>query len=161
MDNNSEFFMPEASSYRKLFLIARILGIAVFVIAFLLPACRLGPDAPGSNIFPGWKCASVALTETTALFGKAVTWPIPEPVVLVVLSGWINPIILLVLILSVVPRVSIVRRFMGVIVLISMVGTWVFFAQEKLTPLIGHFLWIAGAILILLPEVLTARQRSA
>jgi len=153
--------MPEASSYRKLFLIARILGIAVFVIAFLLPACRLGPDAPGSNIFPGWKCASVALTETTALFGKAVTWPIPEPVVLVVLSGWINPIILLVLILSVVPRVSIVRRFMGVIVLISMVGTWVFFAQEKLTPLIGHFLWIAGAILILLPEVLTARQRSA
>jgi len=90
-----------------------------------------------------------------------VTWPIPEPVVLVVLSGWINPIILLVLILSVVPRVSIVRRFMGVIVLISMVGTWVFFAQEKLTPLIGHFLWIAGAILILLPEVLTARQRSA
>ena len=153
--------MPETGSYRKLFLIARILGIVVFVVAFLLPACRLGPDAPGSNIFPGWKCASVALTETTALFGKAVTWPIPEPVVLVVLSGWINPIILLVLILSVVPRVSIVRRFMGVIVLISMVGTWVFFAQEKLTPLIGHFLWIAGAILILLPEVLTARQRSA
>jgi hypothetical protein len=152
--------MPETSSYRKLFLVARILGIVVFVIAFLLPACRLGPDAPGSNVFAGWKCASVALTETTSLFGKAVTWPLPEPVILVVLSGWINPIILLVLILSVVPKVSIVRRILGIIVLVAMVGTWIFFAQEKLTPLIGHFLWIAGALLILSPEVLPCGQRS-
>jgi hypothetical protein len=34
-----------------------------------------------------------------------------------------------------------------------MAATWVFFFHSHLVPLIGHFLWIAGALTILLPEV--------
>jgi hypothetical protein len=71
------------------------------------------------------------------------------------MSGWINPLIVLVLLASFSRRLLMARRVMGVVVLVCMAATWTFFAQQKLVPLLGHFLWIAGALLILLPEALS------
>jgi hypothetical protein len=41
-----------------------------------------------------------------------------------------------------------------------MAATWIFFAVEHLVPLIGHFLWIGGVLLILAPEVLLFKRKS-
>jgi hypothetical protein len=33
-----------------------------------------------------------------------------------------------------------------------MVATWIFFAKAPMYPLIGHFLWVGGTLVMLSPE---------
>lgn len=139
----------------------RIVGLGIFVLAFFQVAVRSGVPGPDAVVFPGWKCASVALTETVALFGKSVAWPPPLPILLVVFSGWINPLVALVLLFSFFSKLRILRRIVGILILLCMVATWWFFALQKVTPLIGHWLWIAGALLILGPDVFCPNRVSA
>jgi hypothetical protein len=156
-----ESWMPMASDgegVRWGVLASRILGLGIFVLAFFLAAVRLGAAADSSAaVFPGWKCASLALNETVALFGKSVKGPPPIQALLMAMSGWINPLIMIDLVLSFWRGALVVRRIVGVLVILCMAATWIFFVAEKLTPLIGHFLWIAGALLILLPDALPGR----
>jgi hypothetical protein len=141
--------------------IVRLLGFCVFAAAFFLPAVRAGGSNPEAVEFPGWKCASVALTETVALVGKSGVERPSFEVLLVILSGWINPLVLLVLCFSFWQGLPVVRRVLAVLVLLCMAATWTFFSMQKVTPLIGHYLWIAGALLILLPEALSPGARKA
>ncbi|MGA7342307.1 MAG: hypothetical protein WBE72_24635 [Terracidiphilus sp.] len=101
----------------------------------------------------------MALTETFALFGKSVTGPPPLGALLVAMSGWINPLILLLLALSFSRRLLVLRRVVGAIILLCMAATWTFFALEKLTPLVGHLLWVAGALLIVAPGAVSQRRK--
>jgi hypothetical protein len=140
-------------------LISRLVGLSLFVWAFFLPAVRNGAAGdPAAAVFPGWKCASVALNLTMTLFGKAVKGAPPITACLAAMSGWINPLIVIVLVLSFWRKALWVRRIVGVLVILCMAATWIFFAKESLTPLIGHFLWIAGALLIVIPDALPARK---
>ena len=140
-------------------LVCRLAGLAIFVLAFFLPGVSSG--APGdltATVYPGYKCASLALSETMTLFGKAVQGTPPLAAWMLTFSGWLNPLIGIVLILSFWRRALMARRIVGVLVILCMVSSWTFFAEEKLTPLIGHYLWIVGALLILLPDVLPGRE---
>jgi hypothetical protein len=139
-------------------LVLRVLGLCIFVAAFFLPACRLGAPGPGEVVFPGWKCASLALSETMSLFGKSVSGAPPFQALLVVMSGWINPLTVLVLLTSFSRRLLIARRVMGIVIFICMAATWTFFVQQKLSPLAGHVLWIAGALAVLVPDFLPCRS---
>ena len=124
-------------------LICRILGLAIFAAAFLLPACReAGPVNSFTNTFKGWECARVTFT---AAFQKDSyeSWNF-----LAVMSGLINELILIYLAFSFLPQFKKVRRSLAVAVLVCMAATWAFFAIATLVPLIGHYLWIAGALLI-------------
>jgi hypothetical protein len=141
--------------------VLRLIGLGVFVLAFFLPAVRAGGPAADATVFSGWKCASVALTETVALFGKSVHWPPPLAVLLVVFSGWINPLVVLVLLTGWFAKLRILRRVLGAFILLCMAATWYFFALQKVAPLAGHWLWIADALLILLPEAMSTRRGPA
>ncbi len=140
-------------------LASRLVGLAIFVLAFFLAAVRTGAASdPNSVIYSGYKCASLALSETTALFGKAVQGRPPLEAYLLAFSGWLNPLIVIDLLLSFWRRALVARRIVAVLLVVCMAATWTFFAKETLTPLIGHFLWIAGAVLILLPDAVPARR---
>lgn len=141
--------------------VVRLFGLCVFVVAFFLPAVRAGSPGSEAVVFPGWKCASVALTETVALVGKSGVEKPSFEVLLVIFSGWINPLVLLLFVLSFWPTLLAVRRVLAVIVLLCMAATWTFFAVQKVTPLMGHFVWIAGALLVLLSAVIGERQKAA
>lgn len=138
----------------------RLLGLCIFVVAFFVPAVRAGSPGSEAVVFPGWKCASVALTETVALVGKTGVEKPSFEVLLVIFSGWINPLVLLLFVLSIWRGLLALRRVLAVIVLLCMAATWIFFAVQKVTPLIGHFLWIAGALLVLLSAVIGERQKA-
>jgi hypothetical protein len=146
--------------------IVRLLGFGIFVAAFFLPAVRAG--APGSEaiVFPGWKCASVALTETVSLVGRSGVEKPSFEVLLVIFSGWINPFVLLLLCCSFSRSLVILRRILDLLVLLCMAATWTFFALQKVAPLAGHYLWIAGALLVLVADMIggwrmTSDDRSA
>jgi hypothetical protein len=136
------------SSIPRGILICRIIGLVVFAAAFLLPACReAGPMNAFTNAFKGWECAKIALSAT---FHKDSyeSWNF-----LAVMSGWINVLILIYLSFSFFPRFKRVRRSLAVAVLVCMAATWAFFWIAHLVPLAGHFMWIAGALMILAGEV--------
>jgi hypothetical protein len=136
-------------------LICRMLGLCIFIAAFFLPACRdAGPVNAFTNTFKGWECARITFT---AAFQKDSyeSWNF-----LAVMSGWINPLILVYLPFSFITRFTKVRRSLAVAVLVCMAATWTFFIVAHIVPLIGHFMWIAGALMILASEV-AGRPRQA
>jgi hypothetical protein len=133
----------------------RILGLAIFILAFFEPSVRAGE----SEVLSGWKCATIATTESMTLFGKPGTGQHQFIEYLAAFSGWINPLVAFVILASPIRALLIVRRIFAIIVVLCMAGTWVLFSQQHLVPLTGHFLWIAGALLVIIPESFPGRPR--
>ncbi len=125
--------------------VVRILGFCIFVLAFFLPACRQAatPGVTTPDTYKGWFCAMITLTNTFSL----EVWRSKD--CLAILSGWINPLILIYMILLAIPRLVWPRRIVAGAVVAFMVGTWIYFALVPMVPLIGHVLWIVGALMIL------------
>ena len=134
--------------------VLRLVGLAIFVLAFLQPAIRAGE----STVLSGWKCASIATTESMTLFMKPGPGHHEYFEYLVAFSGWINPLILLTLLAAPIRALRILRKIFAVLVVLCMIATWVLFAKQHITPLIGHFMWIAGAIVFLIPEAFPRRR---
>ncbi len=129
-------------------ILARIVGFFVYVSAFFLPAVRevtTGDDAP--EVLRGSRCAWVTLVNS---FSHEL-WHSQN--FLAILSGWINPLIVLYLIVLLIPGLKWLRRILAALIVLFIVATWVFFYIYPLVPLVGHFLWIAGILLILAGEL--------
>jgi hypothetical protein len=135
----------------------RILGLAIFILAFFEPAVRAGE----STVLPGWKCATIATTESMTIFGNPGKGQHQFIEYLVAFSGWINPLVVLVILASPVRVLLVVRRIFAVIAVLCMAGTWAVFAQQHIVPLTGHFLWIAGALLVIIPDAFPSRPRGS
>jgi hypothetical protein len=147
-------FVSSIPNRPRVVLICQIVGLCIFVAAFFLPAVRdAGPVTSSSNIFKGWECAKIAVSGTFQLDTYESAG------FLIVMSGWINPLIVLYLGFSFAPRFARTRRVVAIAILVCMVATWIVFAVWQLIPMIGHFLWIAGALLILAAEVVGRKKR--
>jgi uncharacterized membrane protein HdeD (DUF308 family) len=137
--------------------ISRILGVLVYIAAFFLPACReaVGPSGDAPEVFRGSRCAWMTLVNT---FNHEI-WH--SKYFLAVFSGWINPLILLYLILLIIPAFVWPRRLAASLILCFIAGTWIFFSLIHLVPLVGHFLWIAGILMILAGEAFPQRKAAS
>jgi hypothetical protein len=138
----------------RLVLIARLVGLCIYVCAFFLPAVREvavpGGDAP--EMLKGSRCAWITLVNTM----NPEMWH--TKYFMAVFSGWINPLLVLYLIFLLFPIFLWPRRIVAAIIVAFMIGTWVFFYQYPLVPLVGHFLWIGGILLIMGGEVCSRRE---
>ncbi len=143
--------------------IVRLAGIVVFVVAFFLPAVRdpHTTSGPGSAPVSGWMCALVAGAASAGIFH------INQPglggkdelgVICLILSGWVNPLVLLYLLFCIWRKFVRIRRVLAVAILICFAATWVFLFKAPMIPLIGHFLWVAGALMILAGEIVGRRD---
>ncbi len=133
--------------------LVRIIALIVFAVSFALPAIR--PPASGSAVqpIPGWTCALFASVTGPKALVQSLGQNIPTDDVLVVVAGLANYIFLAVLVLAIWPRLVRTRLIAGVLTLPCFIASWMFFSSQKITPLAGHYLWIAGAILILVPDL--------
>ena len=143
-------------------LIVKLIGLAVFAVAFVLPAATSVESGPGSGPYIGWSCAVVAISSSagiTHLF-TASAWQDKEGpgALCLILSGWINPLVLLYLLFSIWKKLVWIRRVLGVAILACIGATWAFFAIAPMHPLVGHWVWIGGIVLILSPEANTIIQ---
>jgi hypothetical protein len=124
--------------------IARILGYLIYLAAFFLSACQ----EPGAHeTFRGSFCAWITIINSL----NRQVWASKD--FLAVLSGWINPLMLLYVASLFSRKLGIFRRIVAVIVVLFILGTWIYFYLAPLVPLVGHFLWVAGIALILAGEV--------
>jgi uncharacterized membrane protein len=140
-------------SGRRTILILQSLGLCIFVAAFYMPAVRGAETGPGT--MAGWMCAAVALAATGGIFhaAAAATEGKDLPgIICLILSGWVNPLVLLYLLFSIWRKFVRIRCVLAVAILICFADTWFFFFKAPMIPLIGHFLWVAGALMILSGE---------
>jgi len=138
-------------------LIARLVGFCIYVWAFFLPAVREvatpGGDAP--EMLKGTRCAWITLINTL----NPEMWH--SKYFMAVFSGWINPLLVLYLIFLLFPVFRWPRRIVAGVIMVFILGTWVFFALYPLVPLVGHLLWIAGILLILAGEFFDRKTADA
>ena len=137
--------------------ISRILGVFVYIAAFFLPACReaVGPSGDAPTVLQGSRCAWITLINT---FSHEI-WH--SKYFLAVFSGWINPLILLYLVLLIIPALVWPRRLVASLILCFIAATWILFYLIHLVPLVGHFLWIAGILMILAGEAFPQRKAAS
>jgi len=130
----------------------RVPGYVIFLAAFFLPACR----EPGAgDSFRGAFCAWVTIINTF----NSEAWKTKD--FLAVLSGWINPLMLLYVACLFSRRLRIVRLPIAGLVVLFIVGTWVYFYLAPMTVLIGHILWIAGILMILAGDLVPGTKPPA
>jgi hypothetical protein len=135
----------------------RLAGLLVFAAAFALPAIRVADPGQPPSTQSGWVCAVFATAANGSLAHLQDTTPYTgdrASSLLLALSGWANPLFLLYLALCLWPHALRLRQALAILVLVSFVASWIFFARLGFTPLAGHFLWVAGPLLAFAPEVL-------
>jgi hypothetical protein len=130
----------------------RIAGLVIFLVAFALPAVRVGKHSDRfSPTFAGYECARIA---STGIYELA-RWPaVPHnddnlnfsfnDTLLLALSGLINPLVIAQF-LSFAQKRRWVGNTLGALTVACMLATWLLFAHLHITPLVGHVLWIVGA----------------
>jgi len=140
---------------RRAVLIARLVGFCAYVWAFFLPACRqvATPGAGAPDVYRGYSSAWITLVNSLS----REMWHSKD--CLAILSGWINPLILLYLLFLLFPSFRWPRRIVAGAIVAFIAGTWVFFALFPLVPLVGHVLWVVGILLILAGEAV-GRQKA-
>jgi hypothetical protein len=135
--------------------IVTLVGMALFAAAFFLPAARSPGTGAGSGPMVGWMCALVAASSTGGIFrASAGTFQgkdVPG-IICLILSGWVNPLVVFYLVASIWARMVAIRRVLAAAILACIAATWIFFFKAPMIPLIGHYLWVAGALLILSGE---------
>ncbi|MCU1270902.1 MAG: hypothetical protein JWN74_2196 [Acidobacteriaceae bacterium] len=115
-------------------------GLAIFLFSFFLPAV-------GSLI--GFQCAFWALT----------SWNHQDKISsLALFGGWLNPMVLVLFFLSIFRRAPRIRSVLTVTILFSIPMTWIAIYRMAVVGMymdldVGHFLWIAGILVIALPNV--------
>jgi hypothetical protein len=130
--------------------ILRWLGIAVYVAAFLMPACKsVGQKSEliSFGTYSGWQCAKMSLM--LVLVGEGFHFPF----FLAILGGLVNPMVVVIVAASFrhgFGKVGLMARW-GI--LAGLVSSWVFFAIMQFVPLIGHIFWVAGILMILAAQL--------
>ncbi|MGE5324499.1 MAG: hypothetical protein ACM3SW_16655 [Actinomycetota bacterium] len=124
--------------------IALLAGISMFAVSFMLPAVSQA-STPG---IPGYQCAFLSLVVTWEQAGALIRQA-PLQYFSVLISGWINPVFLVSLLLILIkPRwhTAIVLRY---VVTVMFVFCGIAFYRIHLYPRQGYFLWMFGILLAL------------
>jgi hypothetical protein len=128
----------------------QLVGMFLWTIAFFLPACDT-LQSHGDDPFLGWQCADLTLRMMGPVTNEAIVHGWTRP--LMILSGWTNPLTLSYLVVSLMNRWHTSMRYLALGIIVCLIASWLFlFIIAHMMVLIGHFLWVAGILLILLPE---------
>ncbi len=118
-------------------------GVTFYVTSFFLPAM-----GGGSDPLMGWECAWAALVLPLELKNFIeYRW-------ILFACGPISPLLVSYLLLRTADRNPTLRRSIAVVALAIIPLNWVYMAlaPSELVPSIGHFVWIAGLLLILVSD---------
>lgn len=136
-------------------------GLLLYILSFFLFAT--GDPKGVFGRLPGYECAYLApesvMTNTPFSHGDAYVPPLPYLAILV--AGLINPVFLVYVTLAFLgrkPRAMKVLRY----VLVAMIPfCWLAFPFFELYPREGHFVWIAGMLLVLFSKWKQSHARLA
>ncbi len=131
----------------------RIAALIVFGVSFALPAIRPADAGASAQPIAGWTCALFASILAPKALASSIGQGVQRDAILVPASGLVNYLFLFVLVLSFWRRLLRTRLIVGALMIPCFIGTWMFFSTSKITPLAGHYLWVAGAVLLVVPDL--------
>lgn len=138
--------------------LARIMGFCFFAVAFFLPSVK---ESDRNINHDGWDCATITLAQSMPWANKGINLSGFVRGIPFLIDGWVNPLVIIYLVLVMFPMANVkfrsstrVRRLVAYAILICILDCWVVMLACQLVPLIGHFLWIGGILLMISPEFL-------
>jgi hypothetical protein len=125
-------------------------GLLVYIVSFFLfwGGCRV----PGCGPSRGYLAAIFALVLPLKENPFSVGWIFHDMIfeyVALVISGWINPVFLIIVALMLRGRYQRTEAILRIIVLLMIPFCWVVFYHYDFYPREGHFLWLFGMVLTL------------
>ena len=123
------------------------IGLLLYVVSFFLVA--VGYSGVPSGVVRGYACAEISLISPLT---EASSFNKPFEYVSLLISGWINLVFVTGLCFTFSKLYRQVPAIFGIVIVLMIPFPWVVFHHEALYPREGHFVWIAGMLLVLFSE---------
>lgn len=124
-------------------------GVVLFAYSFMQPAVREASASPGAVGMRGYTCATVTLVTPWGKDGAKMLHDSPGDYFSVLISGWINPAFVLVLIFTLIRPTSTVASVLCLLVVLMFAACWVIFIRHHFVALAGYYMWMGGVVLAL------------
>ncbi|HEY6306416.1 MAG TPA: hypothetical protein VI488_08190 [Candidatus Angelobacter sp.] len=142
----------------KTYWILILLGIILFAVSFRLIAVREAGASPSDSGIRGYTCAYTTLLAPWGGDGLRMLREGPVEYLAILLSGWINPVFLITLVVVLVRPNGRLAGILRVVLVIMFLACWVVFYKEHLHPREGYFLWTGAMLLVLFSNQLSKPQ---
>jgi hypothetical protein len=125
-----------------------LVGMALYVGAFFLVAAQDANASRGTTGYPGWFCAFITLVNPWGQDGLNLLRQGAVQYFSVLFSGWINPLFLITLLVSLLrPKVRL-ASVLRIVLLLMFPACWIVFYKQSLYPREGYFLWVVAMLLV-------------
>jgi hypothetical protein len=122
-----------------------LIGMVLYVVSFFLTAVKDAHASPGASGYPGYLCAYLALVLPWVRDGMRILQSDPLNYFGILLSGWINLVFLITVVLLLGKRR--LGAILTIVLLFMFVACWIVFYKGHLRPQIGYFLWTTAMLL--------------
>jgi hypothetical protein len=126
-----------------------VLGIILFIVSFFLTAVKDVNAAPGASGEKGYFCAYITLSIPLGHDGWQMLRETPVNYFAVLLSGLINPVFVITVVLSLLKPQGRPGAILRIVLLFMFAACWIVFYRAHLRPQAGYFLWTAAMLLVL------------
>jgi hypothetical protein len=126
-----------------------IVGIALWVGAFFLIAARDVHPSAGDRGYPGYFCAFITLVNPWGHDAVHSMREEPLQFFAILFSGWINPVFLITLLVSLFRPKGRLALVLRIVLLVMFTACWVAFYKLSLYPREGYFVWMAGMLVVM------------
>jgi hypothetical protein len=135
-----------------------LVALIVFAISFFLPAIWI-PHV-SLHTATGYWCAYVTLVSPWTADGLRDLPTAPVKYFAILLSGWVNPLFLISMVLSQRERTRRLSRTLRTVVLFLMPACWAVFFTQNVYPFVGYLIWTAAIIAVLFSASFSAGSLS-
>lgn len=133
-------------------------ALIVFLISFFLPAIWIPHVTP--HTATGYWCAWVTLVSPWTADGLRDLPTAPTKYFSILLSGWINPLFLISMVLSRRESTRRLSRTLRTVALCLMPACWIVFYTQGVYPFVAYFIWTAAMIVALFSASFSAGSLS-
>src|ERR1051326_6851066 len=121
-----------------------LFALLIFTLSFFLPAIWIPHVTPHTET--GYWCAYVTLVFPWGSDGLKELSSAPVEYFAILLSGWINPLFLISMLLLRRKNGGKFTRTLRIVIICLFPACWVVFATEHVSPSIAYFIWKAAMV---------------
>lgn len=134
-------------------------GIALFAVSFKLPAIRqvAKSGATGSTL-TGYDCAVLALIQTWGKEGLTLLHSDPVNYFSVLLSGWINPVFVIAILVLLIRPAARMNSVFRVVLPLMFIFCWIVFYKIHFSAYVGYWVWMTGILMAVFSDLWVRRQ---
>jgi hypothetical protein len=132
----------------KTYRILILIGVALYAVSFFLIGVSDASNG-GKGGIPGYTCATTTLLSPWGGEGLKMVRESPIDFFSVLISGWINPVFLITVIVLLCRPKGRLGGILTIVLLLMFPACWIVFYRAHLQPRAGYFLWTAAMLLVL------------